>query len=158
MVTGTVSINMVCEKFDFKYKTSNRFVSETVSLCEVKINAPPKKEMLLDVSCVVWIKLIHEGLLPVRLKCGCFLESLLVLDCVCARARAVIFIINHTSTAANAWFHSPLHLCVSKLFPVLKVALSMKPIFDRFPSRLSRYTQCITGDMKCWQGQRVTVG
>lgn len=90
-MNGTVSINTVCEKFDFKYKTSNRFVFETVSLCEVKINATPKKEMLLDVSSVVWIKLIHEGLLPVRLKCGCFLESLLVLDFVCVCVCALDF-------------------------------------------------------------------
>lgn len=73
---GTVSLNMVCEKFDFKYTTSHRFIFETASLCKVKINATSKKGMLLGVSRVVWIKLISEGLLSVRLKCGFFFSRI----------------------------------------------------------------------------------
>lgn len=52
-VNDTIVMNAVCEKFDFKRKAFNSLVFENASLCEVKINTTPKKEMLLNISCVV---------------------------------------------------------------------------------------------------------
>lgn len=52
-MNDTIVMNAVCEKFDFKRKAFNSLVFENASLCEVKINTTPKKEMLLNISCVV---------------------------------------------------------------------------------------------------------